>query len=398
MEEFENKSKKPICAHCGSRKIVLLNHRKMESKSLETYKCRDCTEVFVLLKNVGKELVNFAHDFNELLLHQYKKPGKESKKHTQEWTAYNQAKTKEKEMFINILKELLDLLKVDYRVRRGNPNKNLHEMIFACAIKVYSGLASRRAISELEILRKAGYIETVPHFNTLLNYYSDPNMTVILKKLIELSALPLKQVEQDFAADASGFSTSVYSRWFDYKWNEKKDQRVWVKCHAISGVKTNIISSVEVTPKNIADTSMFPNLVNDTHKNFEVREISADKAYSSRKNLQLVSDIGAIPYIPFKSNTTGKKTKVRIWKKMYEYFVLNNEEFMKKYHKRSNAETVFHMLKSKFGNNLKSKKGTAMINEVLVKCFCHNICVLIQEIHEIGLEVNLEGEKVKIIV
>ncbi len=29
-----------------------------------------------------------------------------------------------------------------------------------------------------------------------------------------------------------------------------------------------------------------------------------------------------------------------------------------------------------------------MINEVLVKSFCQNICVLIQEIHEIGLEVN----------
>ena len=36
-----------------------------------------------------------------------------------------------------------------------------------------------------------------------------PTLTPVLKSLIEQSALPLKAVETDFAADASGFSTSV---------------------------------------------------------------------------------------------------------------------------------------------------------------------------------------------
>ena len=390
----EMKSRKPFCAHCGAKKVVCSSHKKIGGVFIQSYKCRTCGKNFMITKKLNKELLRFMEKVENLVLIQpTKKYEPKQDKYSQVWSAYNEAQQSEKTMFINILKELLDLLKVDYRKRRGNPNNDLHEMIFSCALKVYSGLSSRRCVSELEVLSKAGYIENVPHFNTLLNYYNNQNITQILKKLIELSSLPLKQVEQDFATDASGFSTSVFSRWLEHKWGkERKDQRIWVKCHAMSGVKTNIITSVEVTPKNIADTSMFQKLAKATSNNFSIREVSADKAYSSRDNLQAISDLGGVPYIPFKSNASGTRTKHRIWKKMFEYFILHREEFLEHYHKRSNAETVFHMLKSKFGNSVKAKKGTGMINEVLVKCLCHNICVLIQEIHEIGIEINFAEE------
>jgi hypothetical protein len=42
---------------------------------------------------------------------------------------------------------------------------------------------------------------------------------------------------------------------------------------------------------------MFPALVNATARNFQIAEVSADKAYSSKANLQLVDDKGGVPYI-----------------------------------------------------------------------------------------------------
>ena len=39
---------------------------------------------------------------------------------------------------------------------------------------------------------------------------------------------------------------------------------------------------------------------------FNMKEISADKGYISADNLQTAVDHGATPYIPFKTNTTGK--------------------------------------------------------------------------------------------
>jgi len=96
--------------------------------------------------------------------------------------------------------------------------------------------------------------------------------------------------------------------------------------------------------------------------------------------------VGAVPFIPFKKNVRGKRASVGIWKKMYHYFIYKHDEFLKHYHKRSNAETCFHMIKTKFKDNLRSKSKTAQVNELLLKILCHNICVVIQEINELGVK------------
>jgi hypothetical protein len=44
------------------------------------------------------------------------------------------------------------------------------------------------------------------------------------------------------------------------------------------------------------------------------------------------------------------------------------------------------MIKSKFGQRLRSKTLTAQINEALCKVLCHNLCVVIQSIRELGIE------------
>jgi transposase len=57
------------------------------------------------------------------------------------------------------------------------------------------------------------------------------------------------------------------------------------------------------------------------------------------------------------------------------------------YHKRSNVETTFFMVKAKFGDMLRSKTRTAQINEVLLKILCHNIVVLNSAANELGVTV-----------
>jgi hypothetical protein len=52
----------------------------------------------------------------------------------------------------------------------------------------------------------------------------------------------------------------------------------------------------------------------------------------------------------------------------------------------SNVETVFHMVKSKFGSRIRSKTETAQVNEVLCKILVHNLCVLVHSIYELGVE------------
>ena len=48
------------------------------------------------------------------------------------------------------------------------------------------------------------------------------------------------------------------------------------------------------------------------------------------------------------------------------------------------------MIKAKFRDHVRSKTPVAMLNEVLRKLICHNVCVLFQESHELGINVEFQ--------
>ena len=64
---------------------------------------------------------------------------------------------------------------------------------------------------------------------------------------------------------------------------------------------------------------------------------------------------------------------------------MNHDDFMEHYHK-GQTDTTVHMIKSKFICSVRSKTWTSQVNEVLCKISCHNICVVIQEMHELGIQ------------
>ena len=70
----------------------------------------------------------------------------------------------------------------------------------------------------------------------------------------------------------------------------------------------------------------------------------------------------------------------------WHYPFENEDEFLKHYHQRSNAESTFAMIKAKFRDHVRSRNDVAMKNEVLCKVLCHNICCLIQSQCELGIE------------
>jgi len=303
--------------------------------------------------------------------------------YSQKWNAYDKSQTNEKLMFLNLLKNLCENIEQpEYRF--GRPKLPISDMIFASALKVYSTFSLRRFMSDVKIAKEMKLIDCVPCYASVGHFLQKDEATSIIKELIKISASSLKDVETSFAIDSSGFSTSRFARWFDTKWGKEVKYKVWLKAHLISGVKTNIITGVEITEGSTHDSPQLPHLVDETAKTFKVGEVICDKAYGSKANLQAIENAGAVPYIPFKKNANGKG--LGTWARMYHYFMYKHEEFMEHYHKRSNAETVFHMIKTKFKDNLRSKDRTAQTNELLLKILCHNICVVIQEMNELGIK------------
>lgn len=123
-----------------------------------------------------------------------------------------------------------------------------------------------------------------------------------------------------------------------------------------------------------------------------MNEVSTDKAYSSSANLQTVVNHQAQPYIPFKTTSRANKNAPAIWNRMYHWYSYNQKHFMAAYHKRSNVESRFSMIKAKFGDRLRSKTKTAQINEALCKVLCHNLCCVIQSTFELGIEPTFWAE------
>jgi len=303
--------------------------------------------------------------------------------YTQAWSAYNAAQSEEIKIFDALLKDLVRVIP-EQEQTMGRPRLPIHESLFCAIQKVYSQLSSRRAHSLFKNAVERKQIEHAPHFNAPSKLFNNADMTPILHELVTLSALPVVGLETDFAVDSTGFRTTTFNAYNGVKHGEKKEHR-WIKAHIACGIKTNIVTSIEITGGNGADSPQFKPLVNDTFKNFNIREVSADLAYSSRDNLDAVDAVGGVAYIPFKKHATGKTRGSPLWRKMFHYFQLNQDEFMEHYHKRSNVESTNAAIKRKFGETLKSKNQTAQVNELLAKIIAYNLTVVIHEMYENGI-------------
>lgn len=172
-------------------------------------------------------------------------------------------------------------------------------------MKVYTIFSGRRATSDLRDCQAKGHIASTPHYNSVFNYLENPALTSILKALVEESAAPLKAVESEFAVHSSGFSSSVFERWYDEKWGRIHGGRQWLKAHLMTGVKTNVITSVEVTGPEIGDCGQLVPLLHNTAKRFVISEVSADRAYLSKRNMEAIGALGGVPYIAFKAGSVG---------------------------------------------------------------------------------------------
>jgi hypothetical protein len=167
-------------------------------------------------------------------------------------------------------------------------------------------------------------------------------------------------------------------------------QHDWVKCHLMCGVRTNVVTAVEIHGRDANDSPLLPALAKATARNFAMAEVSADKGYASKMNAEAIQALGATPFIAFRRDHSGQGGGA--WAKAFGYFMYRRDDFLAHYHKRSNVESTFSMIKRKFGDSLRSKTDTAMVNETLCKVLCHNLTVLVHEIHELGIEPVFWGE------
>ena len=221
----------------------------------------------------------------------------------------------------------------DVTPRTKGPAANL---ALGCPLRVHLQDLQHREWSAV-CFRPAGSRRTrLRHEGTTLQldlprHPENPAVTEILRTLVTTTVLPLKCLEQDFACDSSGFMTSRFIRWFDVKYGAERKQAEWVKCHIMTGVKTNEVTAVEILDKDAGDSPQMPTLVKATAENFMMRDVSADKGYSGTENHDAVAGVGQRP--SSLSRTTPRVRLVDSSRRCSTTSSFCREEFLKHYHK-----------------------------------------------------------------
>lgn len=305
----------------------------------------------------------------------------EKRTYPRNWSLYEKACSQEKLMFFKILKDAVDYMMINYEYKgNGRPPAYYGDIVKSLCIKSYSNYSSWRTESELRIARSMGIIDEVHKRSTLLKYMQSKKVTELLHRLYKIIAEPLAEVELYFAADATGISNAYgNTSWMKIRHTkeEEKHRREYSKIHIVSGVKTNIVCSARVTRGEAHESPYFKPMLDDTAKIFNVKEVSADAGYLSKKNVKTVANIGAVPFIMGKKNVSVPKAgKMSAWGAMLRLWKHHQMFFAEHYHKRSNVESTFAMIKKKFGNFCRSKKPQSQESEILCKIVCHNAVVL----------------------
>jgi transposase len=312
------------------------------------------------------------------------------KTYKQKWPEYEAAQVNEKDEFLGLLHDLCSRIEEKPRQGKGRPPVPLADAVYAACLKVFTTMSVRRFMGDLRLAHERGYVSQVPHHTTVSRTLESEETTPILESLIGLSATPFKAIEDEFASDSTGFSGGKFDRWYSEKYGRVESEHTWVKVHAMTGTTTHVIAAVVILDKNSADGPQFPPLLKATAKTFTVRQASGDKAYATVENFEAAAAVGAAPYFAFKVTATGGCGGV--YERMFHLFSLHKDEYLKRYHRRSNVESVFSAVKRVYGDGVRSKTPTAMKNEVLAKLLCHNIGQLVHLMYEMGVEPNF-GDK-----
>jgi transposase len=160
----------------------------------------------------------------------------------------------------------------------------------------------------------------------------------------------------------------------------------WVKLHLMVGTVTHVVTGVKVSSE--ADCPVLPETLAQTLVYHRVQEVSADKAYLANYNLAAIVDDGALPYIPFKTNSLGMASKSEHWRRMWCLFQLKAEAFHRSYHRRSNVESTIGSIKARCGGGVRNKLPVAQCNEVLAKVLLHNLACVVHAIEKYGIDVS----------
>jgi len=258
--------------------------------------------------------------------------------------------------YIRFIEEALELCKKIPRYFSKYSNRIFcnHQKLVLLILKQKLKTTYRELIEILKISKIPLLIglKRIPHHTTLVKFAKR-----IGSKLLEY-LLPFKRAKIA-GVDSTGFSVGVRSIHYLLR-TKKRIYRRYIKLGLSADMQklTILRYAINKGPRN--DNKDFLKLIKD----LDIDYLVADKAYSSKKNRNyILFKKKAIPIIPYKK--TEGVFKFRDGK------ILKFDDNL--YHQRSKIETIFSVIKRKFGSSLSSRSFIMQKKELIFRLVAYNI-------------------------
>jgi hypothetical protein len=213
-------------------------------------------------------------------------------------------------------------------------------------------------------------ISIIPHFTTLQKAaarLSDILLHVAIGRFIRIIS-PSKIFA---GADATGFEERHCTPYYTWR---TKIRRSYTKLSAGSDMKTQLICAVVIQHHPIShDIRHFPELFQQMITVTVPWIFVLDKGYDAEWVHQIIRNHEILSMIPTRNKNCLIRTRGRYRKLMRREF----DESL--YHQRNKCETIFSVIKRKFGSEIKSYHDTMKEKELLYRVLaynCHRMCLI----------------------
>jgi transposase len=227
-------------------------------------------------------------------------------------------------------------------------------------------------------------IKQVPHYTTLHKFItrlSSVYFKSLLQQTLKLFYSHGEQI-QITAIDSSGF-TSDHCIYY-YSWRTKKMRRSFLKTSISMDTEKFIVTGFKISGKPVHDVKHAMTLLNQCHKTRRSKYYVMDKGYDA-EDIHYLSreELGSTAMIPLRQRKR-KTIKGKYRRKMIKEF---DREL---YHNRNLIETMFSVLKRKYGEEIKAAKYWNQVKEVKIKILIHNIDRHVKAILYISMSISTE--------
>lgn len=270
-----------------------------------------------------------------------------------DWGSYDEAQVNEINDMLLIIRDAVDeaslRLDVDAMLENagpGRPQNHPADLAKAVLLQQYFQVSNRVAAGLVRLFMEKMRIRNSFSYKTIERAYEDPLVTLILREIFRLTQEPVRDKEHEFSIDGSGLPTSIKQN-YESECRDEKAKRGYEKMIAMVGTNYKLLAAVEFTEEpEDHESPYFEALLTTTAACYtRIDLVTADSAYLSRPNCDLIAGHRAVPRIYPKTGIALKRRGSKAWADMLLCFIDDPQQWLREYHKRSISETANSTLK-----------------------------------------------------